>query len=107
MSGLPLLRQMKDILARKPVPQIGPRLLDFWASWCAECVKMDPIIAGLKKKGYDVQKIDVDMDVFTADEYEVGELPMFIVLSKDGTESGRIIGKATESTLLQMLRNAK
>ena len=107
MTGLPLLRRMKDIITQKPVPQTGPRLLDFWAPWCTECLRMDPVLAGLKEAGHDVRKINVDEDTFTADKYRIDELPAFVVLDGSGAESGRITGKTTGDALLLLLKSTK
>jgi thioredoxin 1 len=119
--SLILLRYMKSTYERenakkndgkttnKAQSRTGPVLLDFWADWCIPCHEMDPVIDNLISKGYNVQKINVEADEnkATAAKYGATELPLYVVLNSNGTESSRTVGKSTQSTLEWMLRNAR
>ena len=60
----------------------GVDLLDFGATWCIPCRKMDPIIDSISKD-FKVLKIDIDKNVDLMKKYNVTKVPTMIVL-KDG-----------------------
>jgi len=61
-------------------------LLDFYADWCGPCKTQDPILDDLKEEweGIEFEKINVDEDQETANEYQVRSLPTLIVENDDG-----------------------
>jgi rhodanese-related sulfurtransferase len=88
------------IVAKKTV------LVDFGATWCPPCKKMEPIIASvLKKYGTEITllKVDGGKDEDLLKKYKVTTLPVFIIY-KDGKEVWRRDGVATEAELEAALK---
>ncbi|WP_248897971.1 thioredoxin family protein [Haloplanus halobius] len=62
------------------------RLLDFYADWCGPCDAQDPILEELEADygSVEFEKIDVDEDQDTANEYQVQSLPTVVVENDNG-----------------------
>jgi thioredoxin 1 len=62
------------------------RLLDFYADWCGPCDAQDPILEELADDHGDVEfeKVDVEQNQETANEYQVQSLPTVVVENDDG-----------------------
>ena len=79
-------------------------LIDYFATWCAPCKKMDPAIQRLKKE-FDgkvkVIKIDTDKNRTIAIQSLVNELPTF-VFYKNGKEFWRGVGEQDEDFLQEL-----
>jgi len=69
-------------------------LIDCWASWCAPCVVIAPIIEELAK-GYSgkilVGKLNVDENPRTAERFQIFGIPTLLIM-KNGKEVDRIVG---------------
>ena len=75
---------------RAPVPV----LVDFYASWCAPCRWLDPILEGLAAQWRGrvlVTKVDTEEAPRVTEDQKVGSVPT-VVLFRDGIEVGRSIG---------------
>ena len=68
----------------------GKVLLDFYANWCGQCKMLMPKVDELSNKltDYKFIKVDVDKEQEIAYEFNVTNLPTFIVL-EDGKEVKR------------------
>ena len=86
------------IAAAKPV------LVDFWAPWCKPCLMLAPVLAELHEElgGFDVAKLIVDNEPAISDRYGVQGIPCMI-LFRDGTEVGRLVGMAPKDQLRPQL----
>lgn len=84
-------------------------LKDFYADWCGPCKQMDPILEGLSEEYSDdelvVEKIDVDADQETANEYQVRSLPTLIV-EADGEITERFVGVTQSDAIEKALSSA-
>ena len=69
-------------------------LLDFKASWCGYCRKMEPLIKRISSAGWTVKHINVDTERNLAHQFGVRGVPCYVLLVK-GKEVGRINGTAS------------
>lgn len=90
-------------------------LIDFTASWCPPCKRMESstwpdeaLQAWVKENAIAIQ-IDVDQDKKTTSALKVSAMPTIVLFSTDGstTEVGRQVGLISPAELLRWLKEAK
>jgi thiol-disulfide isomerase/thioredoxin len=79
-------------------------LLEFSGNYCPPCRQMEPVVAGLEREGYRVERVRVEMSENRSkiDQYRVKGIPTFIVL-KDGVETGRLVGAVPAADIKKLL----
>jgi thioredoxin 2 len=82
-----------------------PVLLDVWATWCAPCRGMAPVIEELASSlggRVRVAKLDVDRNPAAAARLRIEGIPT-LILFKEGREVGRMIGARGKAEILAAL----
>lgn len=86
----------------KTVTKRGVVLVDFWASWCAPCKIIAPVLNDIAdtQNDFTIAKVNVDHHQQLAQRFKVMNIPTMLIL-KDGKEAGRIVGVKTKRTILK------
>lgn len=83
----------KDNFKKEVLEAEGLVLIDFWASWCAPCRMLSPVIDEVAEEvtGVKVVKVNVDTERELAATFDVMSIPTLVVM-KDGKEVNRSMG---------------
>ena len=82
-----------------------PILVDFWASWCAPCKVVAPVLEELAEELADrahVAKVDVDKSGELANRFGIRSIPTLVVF-KAGKIVDQLVGAAPKDRIREML----
>lgn len=84
-----------------------PVVVDFWATWCAPCRMMTPVIEELSVE-YEgrarIGKVNTEESPQLAGEYGITGIPALIIF-KDGKPIDQIIGAVPKEVVAEKLNN--
>ena len=84
----------------------GLAVVDFWATWCAPCRMVAPVLDQLAVE-YEgrakVDKVDVDVNIKTSTKFNVRSIPA-ILFFKDGKLVDQMIGFAGKPALAEKFK---
>ena len=95
--------RFEDEVVRKSLEV--PVLVDFWATWCAPCKTLGPLLDKLAAEyhgAFVVAQVDVDKEQELAAAFQIRSVPTMVVF-KDGQVLGAIPGALPEGQLREML----
>ena len=81
-----------------------PVLVDFWASWCAPCRMLSPIVDEIGEESVDVVvgKINVDEQQELAARFKVASIPTLLVFEK-GEVKNKSVGVISKAEIIKLL----
>ena len=85
-----------------------PALVDFWASWCAPCRAIAPIVEEMAKTysgKIKVAKLNVDENPSTPGKYGVRGIPT-LILFKDGEVLDQLVGAVPKAQITKLIDKA-
>jgi thioredoxin 1 len=95
-----------DVTFEQEVEQYaGVAIVDFWATWCAPCRLLAPIldqIAAERAGQVKVAKLDTDLNVRTAARFQVRSAPTLLFF-KHGQLVDRIVGAVPKRKIEEVL----
>lgn len=81
-----------------------PVLVDFWATWCAPCIAMEPTLeelAAAHQGKLKVVKVNIEENQVTAQQFGVRSLPNFLLFN-----GGRVVTQIAGAVSKQKLGEA-
>ena len=80
-------------------------LIDFWASWCAPCRMLSPVVDEIAEENDDIKvcKVNVDKEGELAAAFPVSSIPLLVVI-KDNKVVNSSVGVVPKQKILDMLK---
>jgi thioredoxin 1 len=96
-----------DASFQKDVLESGtPVLVDFWATWCAPCLALAPVVEDLAKTyqgKLKVVKFNIENDTTTPQRYGITSIPTLLFF-KGGKVVQSVIGNQSKAKLDQIVQ---
>ena len=85
----------------------GIVVVDFFATWCAPCKMLAPVLEDVQEemKNVKIVKVDIDENPNVASEYKVKNIPTIKVF-KNGEEITTNVGVLPKGALLEMINKS-
>lgn len=81
------------------------KVLKFYADWCGPCKGLTQIINNAGDKvTLQIENVNIDENIFMAQEYKVRSVPTMIVVDDSENEIRRKVGTMNEEQLLEFLK---
>ena len=100
------LKLTKDNFEQEVLKSDKTVLVDFWASWCAPCMMLSPVIAEIAEK-YDgkvvVGKVNVDEEQELSMQYGISSIPTLLVF-KNGEIANAAVGLRSKEHIEEMIK---
>lgn len=99
-----LIHITKDNFEQEVLNSDKPVLLDFWATWCAPCRMIAPLVEEIARERNDIKvgKIDVDEEQELAANFRIMSIPTLVVM-KNGEVTGQLVGVRPKDQILALL----
>jgi thioredoxin 1 len=88
---------------------LKPIVIDFYAPWCGPCKTSEPLVSEFAEKNSgstDFYKINVDSNPDMTGEYEIRNIPTFILL-EGGEVKNKLVGSPTKEKLEKLISEYK
>ena len=104
-AALPWIANATESTFAAEIAAPVPVVVDFWASWCAPCRMVAPVLERLAREQagrLKLVKVDVDREPGLAQRWQAMSIPLLVVLA-DGAELDRIVGAPPPAELERRL----
>lgn len=97
---------MKVLEDFKKEIQSGFVIVDFYAPWCGDCKRIEPILNEIENE-FKIYKINIDENDSISSEFAIRRIPT-LVFFQDGKEVGdRIVEPKSKQEILDAIKSAK
>lgn len=84
----------------------GIVIVDFYAPWCGDCVRIAPILDSLAQE-YRIHKVNIDERESLVSAFEISRIPTLIFF-KDGVEVGnRLVEPKSKAEIISELEKIR
>ena len=86
-----------------------PVLVDFWASWCQPCKRLNPVIEAVAndfKDVIEVKKLDVEQNQLTTAKYGIRGIPASLLFKEGSLIGQKIGGNLSQEDLINFLQTS-
>ncbi len=81
------------------------KVLKFYADWCGPCKGLTQVIKNAGDKiTMEVENVNIDENIFMAQDFKVRSVPTMVVVDDNGNELRRNVGTMNEQQLLDFLK---
>jgi thioredoxin 1 len=82
-----------------------PVMVDFWATWCAPCIRLTPAVEQIAKENVGklkVVKINIDDNMNVSGRFNIRSIPTLLVF-KGGQVAEQIVGPGNKDQIAKLL----